>query len=68
MTFKEARAFARKSGSSAFMSIHKQKEIGWYVTQRPDQRAIFFVTKDGRIQLVNSDFARNYNKKYRERK
>lgn len=67
MTLKEAKKdainFAHKY-SYAYLTISKQKEIGWYVEKNPTQRSVFFVTKDGCMELRNTDFARNYQRQY----
>ncbi len=72
MTFKEARAMARTKGG-AYIGIFKQKEQGWFVDGRYpglDPRAIFYVYRDGRLRLVETEFAkryyRNYQKKYQK--
>lgn len=64
MTFKQARAEARIGNSygCAYMTLSKQKEIGWFVEKAPTQRSVYWVNKDGRLTLLNTDFARNYQR------
>lgn len=67
MTLKEARKEARETAKIygyGYLSISKQTEIGWYAEQNATQRTVFFVYKDGRLKLFNSEFARNYYRQY----
>lgn len=67
MTLKEARKEARdkaKIYGYYYLSISKQTEIGWYTEQNATQRTVFFVYKDGRLKVYNSDFARNYYRQH----
>lgn len=69
MTLKEAKKEAintsikMKRGYS-YLTISKQKEIGWYSESKPTQRTVFWVNKNGSLKLYDSDFARNYQRKY----
>lgn len=73
MTFKKARAEARKERNGAYIGVYEQKDRGWFV-EKPlysygrwyghHPRAVFEVRKDGSLRLVNTDFAKNYQKKY----
>lgn len=69
MTFKEARAEARNrtrhSRGWVYIGPFKQKELGWFVQylgEHPMDRAVFKVYQDGKIKLVDSNFAKNYQK------
>lgn len=65
MTLKEAKKEAineAKKYGYFYLTISKQTEIGWYTERVATQRTVFFVHKDGRMELHNSDFARNYQR------
>lgn len=71
MTFKEARAEARKKPNGAAIGVYEQESRGWFVEEPSygkwcgyHPRAVFHVNKDGSLQVVNSTFAKNYQKKY----
>lgn len=64
MTFKEARAEARKY-NGAYIGVFK--DGGWFVNCHHlgrDSREVFFVMRDGSLIVVNTDFARQYQKKH----
>lgn len=60
MTFKEARAYARVPQNGSYLTLSKQKELGWLVERRPTQRSVYWVHHDGRIEPLKTDFARNW--------
>lgn len=67
MTLKEAKKEAinkAKIYGMYYLTISKQKEIGWYSERTPTQRSVFFVYKDGRLNLHDSEFAQNYQRAY----
>lgn len=67
LTLKEARKEARDRAriyGYCYLSISKQTEIGWYTEHNATQRTVFFVHKDGSLELHNSDLARNYHRQY----
>lgn len=67
MTLKEAKKEARKFAQQrnyAYLTISKQTEVGWYPSFEHTQRSVFFVHKDGTMDLLNSEFARNYQRQY----
>lgn len=64
MTFKEARALAREN-HGAYIGVFK--DGGWFVQPHGigyDARLVFFVEKDGSLIVVNTDFARQYQKEH----
>lgn len=65
MTLKEAKkkavCEARKYGY-CYLTISKQTEVGWYVERWATQRTVFWVNRDGTLELHGSDFARNYQR------
>lgn len=69
MTFKEARSLARQKFGT-YIGVYEQKDRGWFVEDKIPccwgchPRAVFYVRRDGSMCLVNSNFARNYQKKY----
>ncbi len=68
MTFKQARAIARSGISGSYIGIHKQKELGWYVSKSPDQRTVYWVRIDGRLTTINTNFAKTYKQQYLKKK
>ena len=67
MTLKGAKKEAiekSKSYGYRFLTISKQQEIGWYAERYPTQRTVFWVNRDGSLELYSSDFARNYQRQY----
>lgn len=66
MTFKEARKNARELAKHryAYLIISKQQEIGWYADTAISDRAVYFVNKDGSLELLSSTFAINYHRQY----
>ena len=67
MTLKEAKKEAvllANKGKHPYLAISKQTEIGWYVETAPTQRAVFWVNKDGSLELHQTDFARNYYRQH----
>lgn len=67
MNLKEAKKEAIdkvKIYGRCYLTISKQTEIGWYTEQNATQRTVFFVHRNGSLELHNSDFARNYQRQY----
>lgn len=64
LTLKEAKKEAIASKRWCYLTISKQTEIGWYVEYQPTQRTVFWVYRDGALQLHRSDFARNYQRQH----
>lgn len=69
MNFKEAKKEGVKQASKTgrryrFLTISKQVELGWFVETVPNQRSVFVIYKNGDLSLIDTDFAKNYQKKY----
>lgn len=67
MTLKDAKKEAIDKARSyrySFLTISKQKEIGWYAESKATQCTVFWVNRDGSLELYGSDFARNYQRQY----
>lgn len=68
MNFKEARKLARTGEAGSFLTPAKQKELGWFVEKLPSQRCVFWVHRDGRIDPLKTEFAKQWIRDYYERR
>lgn len=67
MTLKEAKKEAINEANKYghfYLTISKQTEIGWYAERQATQRTVFWVNRDGSLELYGSDFARNYQRQH----